>query len=157
MFIQGRIPEQDFRAGFQSRISEQDSRAGLWNPALLPQREGDFLFWGEMKVCWSRTGSGTRETSLLPARFSCGRGNRRGVPCPRKGYSPPKERSKHGRGRGVGREKQAYSPPGSAANGKTDGEWGVHGMGTPRRRNKASWLRGKACWSRTGSGMRKRS
>ena len=55
-----------------------------------------------------------------------------------------------GNRRGVGREKEAYSPPGSAVDGRTDGERGVHGMGTPRRKNEASWLR-------TGSGTRKGS
>ena len=48
-----------------------------------------------------------------------------GVPCPRQGYSPPKERKRAGCGRGVGREKEAYSPPGSAVVEKTDGESGV--------------------------------
>ena len=47
------------------------------------------------------------------------------------GILPPKERSKLGRRRGVGREKGAHSPPGSAVVEETDGEYGVHEMGTP--------------------------
>ena len=42
------------------------------------------------KQVGSRAGSGTREGSSFPARFSYGCENRRGVGCPRQGYSPPK-------------------------------------------------------------------
>ena len=45
----------------------------------------------------------------------------------------------------MGREKLAYSPPGFAAVGETDGEWGVHGRGIPRRRNEASREVGPTC------------
>ena len=40
------------------------------------------------EASWLRTGSGTRETSIFPARFSSGRVNRRGAGCPRNSGTP---------------------------------------------------------------------
>ena len=86
------------------------------------------------EICRSRTGSGTRETSLFPARLSHGRENRRGVPCPREGCSPPKWYACWSR-TGSGTREASLPPPGRAMAGKIGGECHVYGRGAPRRRS----------------------
>ena len=66
------------------------------------------------ETCWSRTGSGTRGASLLPARFQQWMGIPTGSRVSTARVLPADETKLVGRGRGVGRENQAYSPPGQA-------------------------------------------
>ena len=84
------------------------------------------------EASWLRTGSGTREGSLFPARFSQRKGEPAGSALSPEWIFPAEGTKQAGRGRGVGREEEAHSPPGSAVVGKTGGEQGVHGRGTPR-------------------------
>ena len=64
------------------------------------------------EACWLRTGSGTRETSSLPAWFRKWLGKPTGSGVPPAGGLPVEKMKLVGRGRGVGREKEAHSPPG---------------------------------------------
>ena len=48
----------------------------------------------EEKLVGRGRGVGHVKQAYSPPGLTCGRDNRRGVPCPRQGYSPPKERSK---------------------------------------------------------------
>ena len=63
------------------------------------------------EASWSRTGSGMREGSSLPARFRRWLGKTTGSAVSTAGVLPAERMKRAGRGRGVGREKEAHSPP----------------------------------------------
>ena len=95
-------------------------------------------------------GVGREKEAHSPPGSDGGWENRRGVLCPRKGYCPPKERSKLAADGEWDARRKLIPRPVSPVVGKTDGECCVHGRGTARRKSEASW-------SRTGSGTREGS